>query len=108
MTYDLAVNYYYGFTTDYIKTQVNTQDNTGYVLDDVSYYSNTALTDPISFNDALTFQSYYTHNILSGRPVSPEELSADYILPLAFDRRIGPAVSKAVAQAARDSGVARL
>ena len=40
--------------------------------------------------------------------VSPEELSADYILPLAFDRRIGPAVSKAVAQAARDSGVARL
>ena len=40
--------------------------------------------------------------------VAPEELTADYILPLAFDKRIGPAVSKAVAQAARDSGVARL
>ncbi|MBR6186286.1 MAG: NADP-dependent malic enzyme [Clostridia bacterium] len=40
--------------------------------------------------------------------VAPEELTAQYILPLAFDERIGPAVSKAVAQAARDSGVARL
>ena len=40
--------------------------------------------------------------------VSDEELSADYILPLAFDKRIGPAVAAAVAKAARDSGVARL
>ena len=40
--------------------------------------------------------------------VSPEELTAQYILPLAFDKRIGPAVSAAVAKAARDSGVARL
>jgi len=40
--------------------------------------------------------------------VSPEELNVDYILPLAFDKRVGPAVAEAVAQAARDSGVARL
>ena len=40
--------------------------------------------------------------------VSPEELNAEYILPLAFDKRVGPAVAAAVAQAARDSGVARL
>ena len=40
--------------------------------------------------------------------ISPEELSADYIIPKAFDPRVGPAVAKAVAQAARDSGVARL
>ena len=40
--------------------------------------------------------------------VSPEELSDKYILPLAFDKRVGPAVAEAVAQAARDSGVARL
>ena len=40
--------------------------------------------------------------------VSPEELNTEYILPPAFDRRIGPAVAKAVAQAARDSGVARI
>ena len=40
--------------------------------------------------------------------VSPEELNAQYILPLAFDKRVGPAVAQAVAQAARDSGVARL
>ena len=40
--------------------------------------------------------------------VSPEELSDKYILPLAFDQRVGPAVAAAVAQAARDSGVARL
>ena len=40
--------------------------------------------------------------------VSPEELSDKYILPLAFDKRVGSAVAEAVAQAARDSGVARL
>ena len=40
--------------------------------------------------------------------VSDEELSADYILPKAFDPRVGPAVAAAVADAARRSGVARL
>ena len=40
--------------------------------------------------------------------VSPEELSSTYILPAAFDRRVGPAVAAAVARAARESGVARL
>lgn len=39
--------------------------------------------------------------------VSDAELQCDYILPKAFDRRVGPAVASAVAQAARDSGVAR-
>jgi len=40
--------------------------------------------------------------------VSQEELTADYILPAAFDKRVGPAVAEAVSKAARDSGVARL
>ncbi len=40
--------------------------------------------------------------------VSDEELSADYILPKAFDPRVGPTVAKAVAEAARASGVARI
>ena len=40
--------------------------------------------------------------------VSQEELNAEYILPEAFDKRVGPAVAAAVAKAARDSGVARL
>ena len=40
--------------------------------------------------------------------ISPEELSADYIIPKAFDPRVGAAVAAAVSQAARDSGVARL
>jgi malate dehydrogenase (oxaloacetate-decarboxylating) len=40
--------------------------------------------------------------------VSDEELSADYILPKAFDPRVKDAVAKATAQAAIDSGVARI
>ncbi|MBE6637258.1 MAG: NAD-dependent malic enzyme [Ruminococcaceae bacterium] len=40
--------------------------------------------------------------------ISDEELNEDYIIPAAFDERVGPAVAKAVAQAAKDSGVARL
>ena len=35
-----------------------------------------------------------------------DELSEDYIIPAAFDPRVGPAVAKAVAEAARKSGVA--
>ena len=40
--------------------------------------------------------------------ISPEELNADYIIPRAFDKRVGPAVAAAVAEAARKSGVARI
>ena len=40
--------------------------------------------------------------------VSDEELSRDYILPKAFDKRVGAAVAAAVAQAAKESGVARV
>ena len=40
--------------------------------------------------------------------VSDEELNPDYILPYAFDPRVGKTVAAAVAQAARDSGVARI
>ncbi len=39
--------------------------------------------------------------------VSDEELAADYIMPFAFDERIGRTVAEAVADAARKSGVAR-
>lgn len=39
--------------------------------------------------------------------ISPEELSAERIIPEAFDPRVGKAVAKAVALAARASGVAR-
>ena len=40
--------------------------------------------------------------------ISDEELNENYIIPAAFDPRVGPAVAKAVAEAARKSGVARL
>ena len=40
--------------------------------------------------------------------ISDEELSPDHIIPKAFDRRVGPAVARAVAEAARRSGVARI
>ena len=36
--------------------------------------------------------------------ISDEELSADNIIPKAFDKRVGPAVAKAVAEAARKNG----
>jgi len=40
--------------------------------------------------------------------VGEDQLSADFILPKAFDPRVGPAVASAVAQAARDTGAARI
>ena len=39
--------------------------------------------------------------------VSDADLSSDYILPAPFDERVAPTVAAAVAQAARDTGVAR-
>lgn len=40
--------------------------------------------------------------------VSDDELNDEYILPKAFDRRVGKAVAEAVIEAARKSGVAKL
>ena len=40
--------------------------------------------------------------------VSDSELSPEYILPMAFDERVGPSVAAAVAKAARESGTARI
>ncbi len=40
--------------------------------------------------------------------VSDEELNADYIIPAAFDKRVGPQVAKVVAEAAKKTGVARI
>ncbi len=40
--------------------------------------------------------------------ISDEELTADYIIPKAFDERVGSTVAKAVAEAARKTGVARI
>ncbi len=40
--------------------------------------------------------------------VTEEELRPEYVIPQAFDRRVGPAVAKAVAEAAVRTGVARI
>lgn len=40
--------------------------------------------------------------------ITEEELTAEYIIPAAFDERVGKSVAKAVAEAARKSGVARI
>ncbi len=40
--------------------------------------------------------------------VADDELNEEYILPKAFDERIGKTVAAAVAEAARKSGVARI
>ena len=40
--------------------------------------------------------------------ISDEELTEEYIIPKAFDPRVGPTVAAAVADAARRTGVARI
>ena len=54
-------------------------------------------------NDAMKMAASYA---IAGL-VSDEELSPEYIMPKAFDKRVGKAVAEAVAKAARESGVAR-
>lgn len=40
--------------------------------------------------------------------IPTEELTPEYIIPAPFDKRVGPAVAKAVSEAARATGVARI
>ena len=54
-------------------------------------------------NDAMKIAAAYALADLVG-----DELSADYIIPAAFDPRVKDAVAAAVKQAAHDSGVARI
>ena len=55
-------------------------------------------------NDEMKIAAAYALADLVGE----NELNADYILPAAFDPRVKDAVAKAVAEAARKSGVARI
>ncbi|MDR1931600.1 MAG: NAD-dependent malic enzyme [Spirochaetales bacterium] len=55
-------------------------------------------------NDAMKIAASYA---LAGL-ISDKELKADYIIPAAFDPRVKDTVAKAVAEAARKSGVARI
>ena len=55
-------------------------------------------------NDAMKLAAAHA---LAGL-IADSDLSADYIIPAAFDPRVKDAVAAAVAQAARDSGVARV
>jgi malate dehydrogenase (oxaloacetate-decarboxylating) len=55
-------------------------------------------------NDEMKIAAAYA---LAGL-ISDEELNSEYIIPAAFDPRVGKAVAKAVADAARKSGVARI
>ncbi|HRX57838.1 MAG TPA: malic enzyme-like NAD(P)-binding protein, partial [Eubacteriales bacterium] len=55
-------------------------------------------------NDAMKIAAAYA---LAGL-ISDDELSPDYIIPRAFDPRVGKTVAAAVAEAARKSGVARI
>ncbi len=55
-------------------------------------------------NDEMKIAASYA---LSGL-ISEEELNEEYIIPAAFDPRVGKTVAKAVAEAARKSGVARI
>ncbi|MGE4484019.1 MAG: NADP-dependent malic enzyme [Oscillospiraceae bacterium] len=55
-------------------------------------------------NDEMKLAAAYTIASL----ISDEELTADYIIPAAFDPRVGKAVAAAVAEAARKTGVARI
>ncbi len=57
-----------------------------------------------SINEEMKYASAYAIASL----ISDGELSEDYIIPKAFDKRVGPAVARAVYDAAVKTGVARV
>ena len=55
----------------------------------------------------VNFEMMFAASEAIASAVGVKELSADYILPYAYDKRAHEAVAKAVAAAARRTGVAR-
>jgi malate dehydrogenase (oxaloacetate-decarboxylating) len=94
-------------------------------IDDVAAVIATGRSDyPNQINNVLAFPGVFRGALdVRARQITPEmelaaaealaavipddELSADYIVPSVFDRRVAPAVAAAVAEAAERSGVAR-
>jgi len=76
---------------------------------------NNVLAFPGIFKGALDVRASYINeemklaaaDALAGL-ISDDELTEDYIIPKAFDKRVAPAIAKAVAKAARDTGVAKV
>ena len=69
LDHELGINYNYGYASDYHTTAVNTQDRTGYDLGYYDYYS-TAVPLPgsaITFNESMSLQDFYTHNLLTAK-----------------------------------------
>ena len=73
----------------------------------IEYTDNTMSPRFLYIGDSISVGTRPAANALADL-IAPEELSADYIIPMAFDPRVGPAVAAAVAEAARKTGVARL
>jgi malate dehydrogenase (oxaloacetate-decarboxylating) len=94
-------------------------------IDDVAAVIATGRSDyPNQINNVLAFPGVFRGALdVRARQITPEmelaaaealaavipkdELSADYIVPSVFDRRVAPVVAAAVAQSAEDCGVAR-
>jgi malate dehydrogenase (oxaloacetate-decarboxylating) len=94
-------------------------------IDDVAAVVATGRSDyPNQINNVLAFPGVFRGALdVRAREITPamelaaaealaavlahDELSADYIVPSVFDRRVAPTVAKAVAEAAEHSGVAR-
>ena len=66
------------------------------------------LTDLIDKSILQQFQDAFSEFTGMAALITDEELNEEYIIPKAFDPRVGPAVAAAVAEAARRSGVARI
>ena len=68
---------------------------------------NNVLAFPGIFRGAFDVRAKEINDALANL-ITDEELSPEYIIPKAFDKRVGPAVAKAVAEAAKRTGVARI
>ena len=74
-----------------------------YSLEHEQIIDNTVI-HPVEINDEMKLAASEALANL----ITDEELSPEYIIPKAFDKRVGPAVAKAVAEAAKRTGVARI
>ena len=81
LDHELAINYYYGYTSDLYSTPIYTQDRTGHDLGKYNFYS-TSTPIPgqeIVFNESVSLFDFYSHNLLTSKNVITENGKHFYV-----------------------------
>lgn len=78
LAYDLSINYYYGFATDYKSTFAVTQDRTMHELGKFVFYQKNNY-NPLTFEESMSLHEFYTHSLLTTKEATTSDGKHYYV-----------------------------